>query len=101
MGDAYTANMNNYMKPTGPDPSQGIQYYGASPIANPQSRIYNGYATNGSPGAHGMQQNVYADDMSAYGMDDGGDNGDPKRRRIARVCLLKSNLVLDLVLMPT
>jgi hypothetical protein len=78
--------MNNYMKPNVADPSQGIQYYGASPMANSQSRIFNGYASNGSPGPpHGMSQNMYADDMSAYGMDDGGDNGDPKRRRIARV----------------
>lgn len=80
--------MNNYMKPNIADPSQGMQYYGASPIANPQSRIYNGYTTSGSPGAHALTQNMYADDMSPYGMDDGGDNGDPKRRRIARVCSL-------------
>ncbi|KAE9992947.1 hypothetical protein EG327_007255 [Venturia inaequalis] len=78
--------MNNYMKPNVADPPQGMQYYGPSPMANPQSRIYNGYTTSGSPGAHAMPQNMYADDMSAYGMDDGGDNGDPKRRRIARAC---------------
>ncbi|TLD37047.1 hypothetical protein E2P81_ATG02829 [Venturia nashicola] len=78
--------MNNYMKPNVADPSQGMQYYGPSPMANSQSIIYNGYTTSGSPGAHPMSQNMYADDMSAYGMDDGGDNGDPKRRRIARAC---------------
>jgi hypothetical protein len=92
VGDDHIAKMNNYMKPTAADPSQGIQYYGASPMANPQSRIFNGYSSNGSPVPHGLPQNMYADDMSAYGMDDGGDNGDPKRRRIARVCHLKTSL---------
>lgn len=60
------------------DQSNG--FYGGPPLMNPP-RIFGGMNPNGSPMATGMGANMFATDD----MDDGNDQGDPKRRRIARV----------------
>jgi hypothetical protein len=76
----------NYMNN---DPSNGIHYFGASPLANAPRRVFGSFSADGSPVPphNAIPPGIFADDLSGYGMDDGdhGDHGDPKRRRIARV----------------
>jgi hypothetical protein len=45
--------------------------------------MFGSYANDGA--SNGLPA-VFPDDLMGYGMDD-GDHGDPKRRRIARVCV--------------
>jgi hypothetical protein len=72
----------NYMNN---DPSNGIHYFGASPLANAPRRVFGSFSADGSPvPQHAIPGGIFTDDLSGYGMDD-GDHGDPKRRRIARV----------------
>jgi hypothetical protein len=79
-------NMNNYMRPSINDPTNGINFLGASPIANTPRRVFGGYPTNGSPiSANSLPPGMFADDLAVYGIDDSDHHGDPKRRRIARV----------------
>lgn len=78
----------NYMPPH-PDASgpNRINYFTAnSPLpSNPHRRAFSSFSNDGSS-AGGIPQGMFSpDDLAMYGMDDGGDQGDPKRRRIARV----------------
>lgn len=64
---ANAPSMNYYQPPPGVVPAPNPDAFQFAPIGQP----------NGSP--------LFADDFAFLG-DDGGDNGDPKRRRIARAC---------------
>ena len=58
-------------------------------LANAHRRAFSSFSSDGhgsAPAAHSLSANIFAaEDLAALGYDDGGDNGDPKRRRIARV----------------
>ena len=56
-------------------------FYGGPPLMNPPPRIFGGLNHNGSPLPASIAANMFATDD----LDDGHDQGDPKRRRIARV----------------
>jgi hypothetical protein len=67
------------------DPSNGMHYFGASPLANAPRRVFGSFSADGSPvPPNAIPPGMFTDDLSGYGMDD-GEHGDPKRRRIARV----------------
>lgn len=56
-------------------------YYGGPPLMNPPPRIFGNMNPNGSP----MPASLAASMFAADDLDDGHDQGDAKRRRIARV----------------
>ena len=62
--------------------------YGGLPqtsLSNPPPQVFGSYSADGSPTTGGYPAAYFADDGS-YGYDDRGDDqGDPKRRRIAKV----------------
>jgi hypothetical protein len=64
---------------------------GAPFLANAHRRAFSSFSSDGqgpppAPSAHSLSGNIFAaEDLAALGYDDGGDNSDPKRRRIARV----------------
>jgi hypothetical protein len=65
----------------------------AAPFLNPSAhrRAFSSFSDDQASGpgvaaTHSLSGNIFAaEDLSVLGYDDGGDNGDPKRRRIARV----------------
>ncbi|KAJ4304859.1 hypothetical protein N0V90_000387 [Kalmusia sp. IMI 367209] len=57
-------------------------FYGAPPLMNPPPRIFGNLNANGSPIPASLAASMFSQDD----MDDGHDQGDPKRRRIARAC---------------
>lgn len=57
-------------------------FFGGPPLMNPSPRIFGSLNANGSPIASSLAANMFAADD----LDDGHDQGDPKRRRIARAC---------------
>jgi hypothetical protein len=57
---------------------------------NAHRRAFSSFSSDGqgsgAAASHSLSANIFAaEDLAALGYDDGGDNGDPKRRRIARV----------------
>lgn len=75
----------NYMNPSVNDPSNAINYFGASPLNNAPRRVFGSFSGDGSPiPPHALPAGMFTDDLSGYGLDD-SEHGDPKRRRIARV----------------
>ena len=59
--------------------------YPATALGGPR-RAFGSYGNEGGmvpPNALGA--GMFTDDLMGYGLDDGGDHSDPKRRRIARV----------------
>jgi hypothetical protein len=78
----------NYMQQPPEAAANPINYYAPSPLANPHRRAFSTYAADATQlGTHGgITASMFAaDDLAMLGMDDGGEHGDPKRRRIARV----------------
>ncbi|KAF2450022.1 hypothetical protein P171DRAFT_204066 [Karstenula rhodostoma CBS 690.94] len=57
-------------------------FYAAPPLMNPPQHIFGNTTSNGSP----IPASLAAAMFSADDLDDGHDQGDPKRRRIARAC---------------
>jgi hypothetical protein len=64
------------------------QQAGASNFAGAHRRAFSTFSNEGAPSfPQNISSNMFStDDMAMLGFDDGGDQGDPKRRRIARVC---------------
>jgi hypothetical protein len=77
----------NYIQQPHPDGPNPMNYFAAntSPLVNPpHRRAFSSFSNDGSP-INGIPQGMFSpDDMALYGLD-GDDQGDPKRRRIARV----------------
>ncbi|KAF2476838.1 uncharacterized protein BDR25DRAFT_208729 [Lindgomyces ingoldianus] len=61
--------------------SNGGFYVPAPPLTNQPPRIFGNLTANGSPIPASLPGPIFTDDY-----DDGHDQGDPKRRRIARAC---------------
>jgi hypothetical protein len=60
--------------------------YPATALGGPR-QLFGSYQNEGAalpPNALGP--GMCTDDMAGYGLEDGNEHGDPKRRRIARVC---------------
>jgi hypothetical protein len=63
----------------------------SAPFLNAHRRAFSSFSTDGSAAAaaasaHSIPANIFStDDLAVLGFDDGHDQGDPKRRRIARV----------------
>jgi hypothetical protein len=90
---------------TGPDGSNNTNYFptvvgqagaaqqqpGSSTSPFGHARSYSNFAND--PSGQSMSNNMFAPDDLLYGFDDGGDQGDPKRRRIARVGHMSSLLI--------
>jgi hypothetical protein len=80
----------NYLQPhSDASAPNHINYFASSsPLAgNPHRRAFGSFSNDGSPVPNIPQGMFSPDDLAVYGLDDGGDQGDPKRRRIARVRL--------------
>lgn len=72
----------NYMQASALD--NGINYP-ATALGSPR-RKFGSYPNEVAPlPPNALASGAFADDLMGYGLDDGGDHGDPKRRRIARV----------------
>ncbi len=56
------------------------------PPINQPPAIFGSYSADGSPIPASLSGPIFTDDVGSMGMDDGTDQGDPKRRRIARAC---------------
>lgn len=79
-------------------PPNGLS--GQPPLINPAPPIFGGYAQNDSPLPPDYANSFFADDNS-YGYDDrgGDDQGDPKRRRIARVGIPHRVVIIRLTML--
>jgi hypothetical protein len=54
-------------------------------------RAFSSFSSDDQAATHSLSGNIFAaEDLAVLGYDDGGDNGDPKRRRIARVRWMRS-----------
>jgi hypothetical protein len=80
-----------------PPPAQGqsnpaffgatAQQVGANGFSTGDRRPFSSFSGEGSATfSQGIPNNLFSADDLMMGYDDGGDQGDPKRRRIARVC---------------
>lgn len=56
------------------------------PAVNQPPMIFGSYSADGSPVPASLSAPIFTDDGASMGMDDGADQGDAKRRRIARAC---------------
>jgi hypothetical protein len=77
----------NYMHHN-PDAQPPSTFYPQQPSAYTpgHARGFGSFSTEGGAPA-AIPHNLFAADDLMLGYDDGGDQGDPKRRRIARVCI--------------
>ncbi len=74
--------MNQFVQAT--TLGNGINYP-ATALGGPR-RMFGSYPSEAALAApNGLAAGMFSDDLMGYGLDDGGDHGDPKRRRIARV----------------
>jgi hypothetical protein len=81
-----------------PPPAQGqpnpaffgatAQQVDANSFNNPNRRPFSSFSGEGNASfSQGISNGMFStDDLAMLGYDDGNDQGDPKRRRIARVC---------------
>ncbi|KAJ9659351.1 hypothetical protein H2201_007376 [Coniosporium apollinis] len=67
--------------------SSGLNFLAPPPPAvNQPPMIFGSYSADGSPVPASLSAPIFTDDGASMAMEDGADQGDPKRRRIARAC---------------
>lgn len=71
-----------------PPQHPALQYSNPPPLRNPPPQVFGSFAPDASPVSNSYAQQLYADDPNSYSQDDptgDSEQGDAKRRRIARV----------------
>ena len=78
----------NYLNAQPTDGTNAYSLFAPSPLMNQHRRAYSSFSTDGSPlPASAIPAGLFADDLAAFDLGEASEHGDPKRRRIARVCV--------------
>jgi hypothetical protein len=87
----------NYMNAQPTDGANAYSLFAPSPLMNQHRRAFSSFSADGSPlPPSAIPAGLFADDLAAFDLGEANEHGDPKRRRIARVCGHHGDMLLTL-----